>query len=215
VSGAEPIEGARLYETLIQAMSDLGLGVVVTDAGHCIYANDAYCEMTGYTVEELLEMASLLDLSDPSEHEALAQRLRERLAGGHVEDHYEAGLIRKDGTRVDCEVSVKFAPQDGRNLLISVIRDVSDRKRMEDVRLQLRESEWQREQALQLHDAVVQGLAVAKMAMDIGEREMSEQAVARTLERARALVGDLLTTMEGGLSPRLLSDSAPEGPSPE
>jgi PAS domain S-box-containing protein len=179
-------------------MSDLGLGVVVTDTGHCIYANDAYCEMSGYSGEELLAMDTLLDLSDPDEHEALAARLRERIAGGQVEDHYEAGLIRKNGTRVECEVSVKFVPQDGRNLLISVIRDVSERKKMEQVRMQLRESEWQRQQALQLHESVVQGLAVAKMAMEIGQTEMSEQAIAKTLETARAHVGELLSTMEGG-----------------
>jgi PAS domain S-box-containing protein len=210
VPDSEPVEGARLYETLIQAMSDLGLGVVVTDAGQCIYANDAYAELTGYSIDELLAMSTLLEISDPDEREALTQRMRERLAGGHVEDHYEAGMIRKDGQRVDCEVSVKFIPVDGRNLLVSVIRDISERRRMEEVRIRLREAEWQREQALQLHDAVVQGLAVAKMAMDIGHTEMSEEAIARTLEKARHLVGELLTTMEGAAPGKLLSASSAE-----
>jgi PAS domain S-box-containing protein len=210
VPEVEPVEGARLYETLIQAMSDLGLGVVVTDAGHCIYANEAYAELSGYSLDELLEMSSLLELSDPEERDVLTKRLRERLAGGHVDDHYEAGLIRKDGTRVDCEVSVKLVKQDDRNLLVSVIQDISERKRVEDVRIRLREAEWQREQALQLHEAVVQGLAVAKMAMEVGQTEMSKEAIASTLEKARRLVGDLLTRMEGSTPSSVLSESASE-----
>ena len=47
-------------------------------------------------------------------------------------------------------------------------------------------------QALQLNDEIVQGLSVAKMAMDLGDSNVSRQAVADTLEAAKGIVSDLL-----------------------
>lgn len=50
-----------------------------------------------------------------------------------------------------------------------------------------------RRQALELNNTVVQGLAAAKMALELKEYEMLETSVARTLERTTELVSELLT----------------------
>lgn len=121
----------RLNETLFSALSDLGEGFLVTDAGRLTYANEAYCRMTGYSLEELMSLSSLLELSPPDEREVLTERLRSRLAGGEVADHYEATLIRKDGRQVSCEVAVKLMTTEEGPRLVSLVRDVTDRKRME------------------------------------------------------------------------------------
>jgi hypothetical protein len=47
-------------------------------------------------------------------------------------------------------------------------------------------------QALEINDSIVQGLAVAKYAMDQGSDERSRQAVEETLRGARTLISDLL-----------------------
>lgn len=121
----------RLNETLLSALSDLGEGFLVTDGGRLTYANEAYCRMTGYSIDELMSFDSLLDLSPPEDRPLLTERLRSRLAGGEVADHYQARLIRKDGRPVSCEVAVKLMTTDHGPRIVSLVRDVSDRKRME------------------------------------------------------------------------------------
>jgi PAS domain S-box-containing protein len=125
------------YERLLQAVSDLDEGVVVTDRGRLIYANDAYARMTGYSLDELKALPSLLELSLPEERDALTERLRSRLSGGQVEDHYEAALLHKAGHRVDVETAVKITQTDEGPRIVSVIRDVTDRKRHERKLLEL------------------------------------------------------------------------------
>ena len=127
-------ERNAMYETLLHAVSDLGEGFVVTDAGRLVFANAAYCEMTGYTYDELLELPSLVELTAPEHRDVIAARMRERLAGGRVVDHYEAALIRKDGQRVECEVAVELARTDEGPRIVSVVRDITERKKVESFR---------------------------------------------------------------------------------
>ena len=47
-------------------------------------------------------------------------------------------------------------------------------------------------QALQLHDEVVQGLVVAKMALDLDQRDQSREALASTLASASQIINDLI-----------------------
>ena len=121
----------RLTESMLSALSDMGEGFLVADAGRLTFANDAYCRMTGYTLEELMSFESLIELSPPEDRAVLAERLRTRLAGGEVLDHYEGTLIRKDGRHVTCEVAVKLMATDEGPRLVSLVRDITDRKRME------------------------------------------------------------------------------------
>ena len=47
-------------------------------------------------------------------------------------------------------------------------------------------------QALQLHDEVVQGLVVAKMALDLDQRDQSREALTSTLASASQIINDLI-----------------------
>lgn len=68
-----------------------------------------------------------------------------------------------------------------------------------------------RRQALELHDQVVQGLVVAQLAFELGHQDELREAIASTLERARAMVTRELTELQDAGHPldRLISDSAP------
>jgi len=47
-------------------------------------------------------------------------------------------------------------------------------------------------QALQLHDEVVQGLVVAKMALDLDQKDQSQEALTATLASASQIISDLI-----------------------
>ncbi|MDQ4142791.1 MAG: PAS domain S-box protein [Actinomycetota bacterium] len=116
------------FEALLRAVSDVGEGFVVLDEGRVEYANEAYCEMTGYSLEELKALPTLLELSRPEDRDVLTDRFRGRLAGDDVGDHYESALVRKDGTIKWIEVAVKLLDTPNGRRVVSLVRDVSERK---------------------------------------------------------------------------------------
>ena len=120
------------YAGVVQAMGDLGEGFIVTDGRRLVHANDAYCRITGYSLDELMAMPALAALAPPDELERLAERRTERMNGGPVVEHYESALIRKDGTRVDLEVSMKILGTQDDPSIVCIIRDITDRKRAEE-----------------------------------------------------------------------------------
>ena len=91
--------------------------------------NDAACKLLGYTRDQLVGKA-ILDII-PAGH---AARLREvkadLLAPGKI-DRAEWVLIRNDGTQISVEVSANILPG-GR--WQAFVRDITERKRMEDER---------------------------------------------------------------------------------
>lgn len=57
------------------------------------------------------------------------------------------------------------------------------------------------EHALALNDSVVQGLAAAKMALELGETEKVERLLDETLEKARHIISQLLYEVNVDLRP--------------
>lgn len=67
-----------------------------------------------------------------------------------------------------------------------------ERVRASEMRLELAEAQIRRQQALQINDNVVQGLAVAKYAFDLGDNDKAKEAIEGTLAAARKIISDLL-----------------------
>lgn len=99
--------------------------------GAIIDANDAMLERLGYTLEEVLTMAPW-DLVKPERREAV------RKAGERMRDQgqaiFETVHVAKSGREIPVEVSVRMIRTDHAAVGVSVIRDITERKRVEDVR---------------------------------------------------------------------------------
>jgi PAS domain S-box-containing protein len=115
----------------LQALSDLGEGFLITDGKRYLFANDAYLRISGYTREEVLGFDDVWTPTPPEDRDALSERVRKRLGGGAVQDHYQARLVHKKGHYVDVEVAVKLIQTDEGPRIISIIRDITEQKRME------------------------------------------------------------------------------------
>jgi PAS domain S-box-containing protein len=98
--------------------------------GHILAANAAACRMFGRTEEELIRVgrSGVVDSSDPRLQPALEERQRTgRFAG-------ELTLLRSDGTRFPGEISsAVFHDRNGELRSSMVIRDITERKRTEEV----------------------------------------------------------------------------------
>lgn len=178
--------------------------VVVANARtECIVLwNNAAEKLLGYTAEEAIGMPlhGLVPPELTDRHRAGINRYQQRgegnlIASGHP---VEVEGIHKQGHRVPVELTLTEVPEEsptGDRFALAIIRDATDRKVAEDARVALREAELRRRQALELNDTIVQGLAAASMAIDLGEQERAINSIRSTLEKAQGLVTDLLADL--------------------
>ncbi|MEI7893452.1 MAG: ATP-binding protein [Myxococcales bacterium] len=129
---------APWYRHLFNVLGDAAFVSVVAEGGvpgGFVEVNDAACAGLGYTREELLQLRPQ-DIGAPtrlSEVSSWVQRLGQ--TGKLMTDWL---LVRKDGTYVPVELNCRFTEFEGRSFILTVARDVSDRR---DQAQALRESE--------------------------------------------------------------------------
>jgi hypothetical protein len=76
-----------------------------------------------------------------------------------------------------------------------------ERQRSEETIRELEEEQLLHAQALEINDNIVQGLVVAKYALDMGNEDKAHGAIKDTLAAASALVTDLVSSKGKGLEP--------------
>ena len=120
---------AQRQASLLHAISDIGEGLVITDRGRYVAGNAAYQQLTGYAPAELAALQSLIELAAPEEHQTLIDQLAKRLSGGEAPIRYESALITKDGRRIQVETAVRPLSEEGKERLLALVHDVSERHR--------------------------------------------------------------------------------------
>ncbi|HET8733566.1 MAG TPA: ATP-binding protein, partial [Anaeromyxobacteraceae bacterium] len=95
--------------------------------------NERACELLGYAREELVGRP-VRDLRDPATVAAFPQRTNQQIEdGGAI---FETRFRRKDGSTFPVEVSVRTALFSGRRFFQGIVRDLTERRRLE-LQLQL------------------------------------------------------------------------------
>jgi PAS domain S-box-containing protein len=114
------------YQAIIHAAID---GFWQADMqGHFLDVNEAYCQLTGYSLDEILNM-SITDIEAIEKPGETAKRIRKIKEVGY--DRFETRHRRKDGEIVDVEISVNYLPIDGGRMFV-FIRDITERMDMEE-----------------------------------------------------------------------------------
>ena len=121
-----------------------------------------------------------------------------------LNDHeFEYRMLAADGREVWLKDVVHLIVEDGRPVeSVGVMVDITDKKRADEAERELEMARANRDQAMQVHEAIVQGLAVASYALDLKMKDKAEEALTETLERSRQIVSNLLEKAGGqGLNP--------------
>ena len=180
---------AQRYEYLTRFANDI---ILVTDQSlRIVEANDRAITSYEYTRDELLNL-HLIDLYPPGSEQVLDTLMR------HVEE--ESGLIfevmqqRKNGTTFPVEVSLRLLELEGEKLFQEIIRDITERKRTEEVLKQseknmrylasqlLSAQEDERKRlSRELHDELGHALLALKLQVESVEEQLLPQQV--TLKR--------------------------------
>jgi PAS domain S-box-containing protein len=127
-------EGLRRYELLSSHSRDIIL-FMGRDDGRLLEVNAAAIQTYGYSREELLAL-TIRDLRAPDTLGLTAEQMAQADTGGIL---FETVHRRKDGTTFPVEVSSRGATIDGMRTLVSVVRDISERKRTEQALLESEE----------------------------------------------------------------------------
>ncbi len=121
----EKIYSDDFYQTIF---SQAGDGIFLVDEEGCILeANPRGCEILGYTRDELRGMP-VMSLHPVDEIQHIQKEL-ERLAIDKLVT-VESVFTRKDGSLLPIEITGKILPN---NQIIGLLRDISERKKMEKV----------------------------------------------------------------------------------
>jgi diguanylate cyclase (GGDEF)-like protein/PAS domain S-box-containing protein len=123
--------------SLLEAISDIGEGLLITENGRFLAANAAYHAFTGYSPADLAKFESLLELAPPEERLRLSDQWAARQSGATVPARFESALVIKDGSIIEIETAVRELPE-GKNRSLILVHDISQRHRAE---LSERESE--------------------------------------------------------------------------
>ena len=113
------------FQTLLQTAMD---GFWLADVnGKILQVNKAYCQMSGYTEQELLTMR-ITDLESAETADATATHIQTIITNG--EDRFESKHHKKDGSVFDVEVNVQFKDIEG-GRFVAFLQDITERKEAE------------------------------------------------------------------------------------
>ncbi|MBO8183590.1 MAG: PAS domain S-box protein [Archaeoglobus sp.] len=112
-------------------------GIYIVQEERFVYVNRKLAELTGYSVEELLEM-NPFDLVHPDHLSLVRERYLKREMGEDVPEHYEWKIVTKDGSERWIEVIATKIEFNGKPAVLGNVFDITHRKQMEE---RLRKSE--------------------------------------------------------------------------
>ena len=96
--------------------------------GKFIEVNDVACKRLGYTREELLEL-SVADVDAPEKLDEVPAIMEKFLSEGH--SIFEQVHVTKEGRRIPVEISSLLFDIEGRPTVLSIARDITERKKAE------------------------------------------------------------------------------------
>ncbi|MDP2961970.1 MAG: PAS domain S-box protein [Sulfurimicrobium sp.] len=131
-------EDERLHaEALFHMVFDnAGDAILIHDVdGRFLEVNRIMCERLGYSRDELLRL-SPPDINAPEQAGKFAERVKALQENGQIT--FETVHVTKDGRHIPVEVSARLIDFGGRPATLSVVRDITQRKRSEAA---LRQSE--------------------------------------------------------------------------
>jgi PAS domain S-box-containing protein len=146
-------ESESRYRTQFDLASE---GIIThTPGGDILEVNEAFARMHGYAREEMLHMW-LRDLNLPGTFRTHPDRLK-RLLGGEAIT-FEVKHLHKDGHGFPLEVSASTVTAGGRTVILAFHRDITERKRVEEEKIQL-EARLQQAQRMESLGSLAGGVA--------------------------------------------------------
>ena len=177
-------ESEERYRLLIETLPD---AVVVHSQGRIVFANPASAKLLGAASPADLLGRPVIEFVHPDYRELVLKRIRQSLSEGVLAPITEEKFIRLDGTEIYVKVtSIPFSYA-GQPAMLTLINDITERKRAEEA---LKETKEHLEIRVQERTAELEQVNRALQA-EIAERKQAEEA----MKRERQRLYDVLETL--------------------
>lgn len=203
-------ESEENFRALAQNAMD-GIMIIEED-GHVLYANVAMARIVECAPEEMVGK-TIADLSPPEDHGKLYEWHRRIMADDPSIRRFEARCLGKSGIIVPVEVSITLTTWQNRRAAMGILRDISERQRMEQERrkyaamlLNVQESE-RKEISAMLHDHLGQLLTLARL--ELGSVKAADAESSKGMGTALLRLDEALSSVRGlavSLRPPILDD---------
>lgn len=145
-------ESEEQYRAVFEVTTD---GLVINDIdGNVVEVNPAFCQMHGYTREEMIGMPPT-QFIHPDSHDLLREFVETVRRGEPFQ--CRAQDVRKDGTVFDVEVHGSTFMYKGKPHILGIVRDITERVEAESL-LKLKEEQYRA-----VFEATTDGLAIAEL----------------------------------------------------
>ncbi|NJK87119.1 MAG: PAS domain S-box protein [Bacteroidales bacterium] len=179
------------FRTILQIAMDGFL--LVNNHGKILEVNKAYCDMSGYTENELLQLY-IFDLDVYDTQDSISSRLTDMASIGKV--RFLTRHLRKDKTTFDAEVSVQYNPDFG-GMFVAFIRNVTEQKKAEQDLLEAKEKAEENETRFKaLHNASFGGILIHDKGLILDCNEGLARITGYSVEELIGMDGLLLLTEE-------------------
>jgi len=199
--GLHSLSSARLWqseERFRATFEQAAVGITqVSTTGRFLLLNDKFCDIVGYSRDELLARR-FQDITHPDDLDADVEQVQRLLRGEAGSYSIEKRYLRKDGETVWVNLTVSLLRDraDAPRWFVGVVEDISLRKateaRLQTYQRRLRalaadltvtEERERRRIAGELHDGAVQALALARMQLETAIKRHGTEAQTRELRQ--------------------------------
>ena len=131
-------ENMEIYRVLVEHSLQ---GIVIIQDARIVFANTAFSEISGYTINELLNLSpdKVRAMIHPDDQVSVWERFQARLEGKPTSPRYGYRGIQKDGTVRWLEMLASRIEFRGKYAIQGAIVDITDCKRIEDALLESKE----------------------------------------------------------------------------
>jgi len=135
-SSAVPTDGLQGYAQLFKSVFDCSAAgmLILSLSGRCVCANQAFCDLTGYSAEEIMAH-TMAEITHPDDIEVSSQLLHRLVAGEVKVNQLEKRYIHKSGRPVWVLLTATLIPRADQlppNLTVGLVQDISQRKAVEE-----------------------------------------------------------------------------------
>ena len=138
--------------------------------GHILAMAPSFEKVFGYSEDEVRNIGGIVAMTHPDDLNTDMELFGELITG--VRDHYqlEKRYFRKDGSLMWGRLTVLLLRDSAGEpkFVVAMAQDITETVTAKELSEQVRAATVRREQALELNDNIVQGLVVAKMALEGG-----------------------------------------------
>jgi len=178
--------------------------------GNLIEVNQVACDTLGFSRQELLQK-NFKDLKTPKYYETVEPNLKRIIENGH--HVYETEHVSKEGKVISLEVKSRLIDYFGREAIISIARETTERKQLERKILSavIKAEEKERERmSVEIHDGLGPLLSTIKLyvnELESGDLEREEKE--GMLRQTNELINEAISSaraISNNLSPHLILD---------